>query len=124
MYALLPSLPCVLHTPPPLNLLNLIVLEVLVEEYKLWRSSLFNFLIPLIIRPSFSLLGPRTPFRALFSKTPSIRVLSSMWETRCHIHRHVCFNHWMFNKQINVLKSIVDGLVNFGVAKTTPFQYC
>jgi len=30
----------------------------------------------------------------------------------------------MFNKQINVLKSIVDGLVNFGVAKTTPFQYC
>jgi len=75
--------------PAHLILLCLITLLRYGEEYKLWRSLLWNFLHPPI---TSSLLGLNTS-SASCSQTPSVHVLLLMWKLKFHIHRKQRYNY-------------------------------
>jgi hypothetical protein len=59
----------------------LIIQIILWEEYKLWSSSLCNFLHPPV---TSSLLGPNILLNTLFSNTLSLCSSSKIFDSRRH----------------------------------------
>jgi hypothetical protein len=69
---------CLTH----LIILYLICLMTFGDEYKLWSSSMNNFLYYPVTSPP---LGRNILLRTLFA-TPSVHALPLMWETKFHTH--------------------------------------
>jgi hypothetical protein len=75
---------CVLNVLPLLTLLDLIILIILDEEYKLWSYSLRRFLQPPI---TSSLFGPNTIFSHLFSNTFSLYSSLNVRDHVSHLYK-------------------------------------
>jgi hypothetical protein len=73
------------------------------DDYKVWSSSLCNFLYSPV---TSTLFGPNILIRNLYSKTLSVCVLPLMWKAKFHTHTNhwqnygfVCFNLYMHGQQ-------------------------